>query len=190
MRRIIPIIVAAMFLLVACNNKNSDRKSNEQVQIHNAITLLQANPVKISLNKMVCCMPNVDTINDDNVKRKFRLIVYVDSSKCSPCIISRMAIWNDLIDETRDKVKYVFIFEPQTDQIEDSHFAVESSGLKNHIYLDTASVFRKENKYIPKEEKYHTMLINEKDSVVMVGTPLTSPKIESLFYKVLGIEKQ
>lgn len=180
------MFVAVMFLMIACNNK----KSEEQVQIQNAITLLQAHPVKISLNRMACCMSNVDTINDDDIKRNFRLVVYVDSSKCSPCIINRMSVWNDLIDETRNKVKYIFIFEPRRDQIEDSHFAVESSGLKNHIYLDTASVFRKENKYIPKEEKYHTMLINEKDSVVMVGTPLTSSKIESLFYKILEIGKQ
>lgn len=100
-----------------------------------------------------------------------------------------MFLWNDMIDMTHAKVNYIFIFEPKKNQIEDSELSVESSGLKANIYLDTARVFRKENAFIPKGEKYHTMLIDTNDSIVMVGMPLTNTRIKNIYYKILKIEE-
>ena len=101
----------------------------------------------------------------------------------------KMHQWNRLIDKTRmqgSHVNYVFIFEPKSEQIEDAHFAVESSGLKNRIYLDTAYIFRKDNKFIPKDRKYHTMLVDEKDSIVLIGDPKANKNIERIFLNIIN----
>lgn len=174
-------------LLIACQKQKSVAKNFSD--IGNVIYNMQSHHVSLNLEKMMCCIPDNDTARVDIMKSGYRLVVYMDSSKCSPCIISKMYMWNSLIEKTResgDKVGYVFIFEPKKEQIEDAIWAVESSGLKNRIYIDTACVFKRDNPFVPKAEMYHAMLINKKDSILLVGMPLTNHKVEELFFNIIN----
>lgn len=149
--------------------------------------MMQANRMKLSLNRMACCVPDNDTSRIDTISAAYRLVVYVDSTNCSPCVLNKMHQWNSLIDKTRkhgNHVNYIFIFEPKTDQIEDAHLAVESSGLKNRIYLDTACVFRDDNAFMPRDKKYHAVLINQKDSIVLIGNPKSNKQVEAMFLDI------
>lgn len=151
--------------------------------------MMQAHHIKLSINKMSQCIPDNDTTRVDTAKAAFKLIVYVDSTNCSPCVLNKLYEWNHLIDKTRDngdKVNYIFIFETKYDQIEDAHLAAESSGLKNHIYLDTAYVFRADNKFMPQEAAFHTILINAKDSILLVGNPKTNKRIRNMFFNIIN----
>lgn len=185
--KLLPIILIVLFSsIVACCRGHKYGGQFEKVR--DTISTMQTHPVKVSLHKMSCCVPNNNADKGNDGIKDYRLVVYVDSSMCSPCIIDRMFLWNDMIGMTRNKVKYIFIFEPKKSQLEEAKLSVESSGLKANIYLDTASVFRNENTFIPKEDKYHSMLINSKDSIVMVGMPLTNDKIKNIYYKILGVK--
>ena len=157
--------------------------------IQDTIAIMKNHRLKLSLNHMARCTPDNDTARTDTAATPFRLVVYVDSTNCSPCVLNKMYKWNPFIDNTRAKgnrVGYVFIFEPKAEQIEDAHFAVESSGLKNRVYLDTAHVFRKENMFMPKDSKYHTLLIDNRDSILLVGNPKSNNKIEEFFLKIIN----
>lgn len=85
-----------------------------------------------------------------------------------------------------NRVNYIFIFEPKSSQIEDAHLAAESSGLKNRIYLDTACVFRADNAFMPSDNKYHTVLVNENDSIVLIGNPKSNKKVEAMFLDIIN----
>lgn len=181
------IIIFCFLSISACRN-GQDKKADG---IKDTITTMQKNSLKLGLERMEYCIPDNDTPRTDKMDAEYKLVVYVDSTLCSPCIINKMFWWNDIIDLTRkdkDNVDYIFIFEPKRNQIEDAHLAAESSGLKNRLYLDTACVFRAENSFIPSDDKYHTMLINSKDSIVMVGSPLTNRSIRKVFLQILNIE--
>lgn len=151
--------------------------------------MMQTHHIKLGTDKMSRCIPDNDTARVDTVKAVFKLVVYVDSTNCSPCVLNKLYEWNRLIDKTRscgDKVNYIFIFETKYNQIEDAHLAAESSGLKNRIYLDTAHIFRADNKFMPQEAAYHTMLINAKDSILLVGNPKTNKRIEKMFFNIIS----
>lgn len=179
------VIIFCFLFFSACEsgrNRNTDG-------IKDTITTMQKNRLRLSLDRMAYCIPDNDTARTDKMDAEYKLVVYVDSALCSPCIINKMFWWNDIIDLTRkgkDNVDYIFIFETRHDQIEDAHFAAESSGLKNRLYLDTACVFRAENSFLPNDDKYHTVMINSKDSIVMVGSPLTSRSIRKVFLQILN----
>ena len=72
------------------------------------------------------------------------------------------------------------IVAPKHEQIEDAYLSIESNGLDSPVYVDTAYAFRKANPYLPDERMYHSFLLDEKDSVVIVGNPIENPKIDSL----------
>jgi len=50
--------------------------------------------------------------------------------------------------------------------------------------------FIKENPHIPLKGIYHTFLLDENDSVILVGDPFKNEKMEKLLQKVIEREKQ
>lgn len=180
------VLCAVLLVPISCKRLSQIRaKSNMRESIFN----MQKHRVKLYLNRMAYCVPDNDTARADTSTAPYRLVTYIDSTNCTPCMLNKMHQWNDIIDYTRangNHVNYIFIFEPKADHIEDAHFAVESSGLKNRVYLDTASVFRKENKFIPKDSKYHTMLIDKNDSIILIGNPKYNKKIEKIFLYIIN----
>lgn len=181
------IILFAIF--ATTNFMSCNGSSKELGDMRDTIRIMQHNCLRLSLDKMACCVPDNDSARIDTAQTPYRLVVYVDSTKCSPCILSKMYQWNTLIDQTRaegNKISYIFIFEPKNDQIEDANFSVESSGLKNRVYLDTAHIFRNDNKFLPKDSKYYSILINSRDSILLVGNPKTNEKIRDVFFHIIN----
>lgn len=78
-----------------------------------------------------------------------------------------------------------FIFEPKSEQLEDAYLSIKSSGLINEIYLDTAHIFKKDNGFLPSDEKYQTVLTDSNGRIILIGTPLTNHKIEKLFLQLI-----
>lgn len=151
---------------------------------------LQSQPVKIRLDRMECRMYDRDTVYADSVKPLLRLVTYVDSSVCSPCTLDHMYVWNDFIDESRQyngKQEYIFVIAPKPGpyHLEDVHLSIESCGLKCPVYVDTAYVFKNDNPHLPTDNRFHTMLLDRNDSVLMVGSPLTNPQVEELFMRIV-----
>ena len=156
---------------------------SENHDIEEKISSLQSQPIKLCLDEMRCRNKYGDTIVVDSVKPLYRMVVYVDSSACSPCTLDKMYVWNESIKKARRQgsmLKHVFIVAPKPEQIEDAYLSIESNGLDSPIYVDTAYAFRKANPHLPEERMYHSFLLDEKDSVVIVGNPIENPKIDSL----------
>ena len=161
-------------LLVSC-------RANHDIE--EKISSLQSQPIKLCLDEMRCRNKFGDTVVVDSVKPLYRMVVYVDSSVCSPCSLDKMYVWNESIKKARRQgsmLKHVFIVAPKPEQIEDAYLSIESNGLDSPIYVDTAYAFRKANPHLPDERMYHSFLLDEKDSVVIVGNPIENPKIDSL----------
>lgn len=170
-------IIAALLgftCLVSCDNQRG---------IEEALAEMRSQPIKLCLEEMQCRNKYGDTIVVDSVKPPYRMVVYVDSSVCSPCTLDKMFLWNESIKkacEQGNRLRYVFIVAPKPEQMEDTYLSIESNGLDSPVYVDTAYAFRKANPHLPKEKMYHTFLLNTKDSVVIVGNPMENPKIDSL----------
>ena len=180
MRKLIPILMALGSLMVSC----------KEDAVKDSLKELQSQPVKMRLDRMECRMYDRDTVYRESVKPELKLVVYVDSSACSPCTLDHIYVWNDLLDEAqkyKGKLKYIFIFAPKPGkyQLEDVHLSIASCGLKCPVYVDTAYTFMHDNPHLPADRRFHTMLLNRKDSVLMVGSPLDDSRIENLFKRII-----
>lgn len=167
---------AVMLCLFSCGNEHDT--------VLYALKEMESRPMALHLDRMQCKYRGRDTLCLDSVMPKLRLVRYVDTTECSPCILDRMYYWNDLIKEAGrydGKLRYIFIVAPKVLQLEDTYLSIEYSGLDSPVYVDTAYVLRKENPQIPVDPIYHTFLLNEKDSVILVGNPLENVEIENIF---------
>lgn len=160
--------------LVSCNGKRGIEENLYDMRYH---------PINLCLEEMQCRNKYGDTIVVDSVKPLYRIVVYVDSSACSPCTLDKMYVWNKSIEKARKqgyRLRYVFIVAPKAEQLEDAYLSIESNGLDSPVYVDTAYAFRKANPHLPEERMYHSFLLDTKDSVLIVGNPMENPKIDSL----------
>ena len=174
------LIMSVLMMFVSCHFKTD---------IETSLIELQAEPINLCLHEMQCRNKYGDTIVVDSVKPSYRMVVYVDSSACSPCTLDKMYVWNESIKKARkqgNRLKYVFIVAPKPEQLEDAYLSIESNGLDSPVYVDTAYAFRRVNPHLPKERMYHSFLLDAKDSVVIVGNQIENPKIDSLINKIVN----
>ena len=145
-----------------------------------------------TLNKMIgtqvkLCIPQMECKQASSKSNSnFKMIVYIDSTECTPCALSHLRYWNPLIKETKNiDINYIFIIAPKTKEIYDINVEMEITDLENSIYLDKKYVFLKNNKNIPKETMYHTFLLDMNNKVVIVGNPIGNKRVKNLFYKII-----
>lgn len=175
------IMTCVISVLLGCNNRRDSVKE--------MLMKIQARPVNLCLNKMQCRIRNRDTVVVDSVKPDLRFVVYVDSTECTPCELDKMYMWNDLISKARQykgKLKYIFVIAPKSkESLVDIYLSIEYSGLRSHVYIDTAYVFRDSNKEFPMDSKFHNFLLDKHDSVLFVGNPLKSKTLENVYNRTV-----
>ena len=77
-------------------------------------------------------------------KYDYKFVVYSDSMDCSICEIKNMALWNNIIDDTKDlgvDVEYIFIFNIKKQY--KKHFVDEyyQHRFNLSIYVDTTCMY-------------------------------------------------
>lgn len=111
-----------------------------------------------------------------------KLVIYLDSVSCSPCVISRLnelERFFDISEVSGGAFIPVFIFTLS----EKYDLAAITKSLSYNkvkypiIYVDSGREFLSNNKFIPIEQKYHCFLVDKDDKIVLVGNPISSDSI-------------
>lgn len=122
----------------------------------------------------------------------YKLVIYTDSAECSSCALNSMYEWTDILDSLQNHYPFaqaVFIFCPQTDKRKQFKVKMLHRNFIYPIYLDTCNAFLRANPHIPSNPLLHSFLLDENDSVILVGNPVRNKKIEELFFKILEEKK-
>lgn len=161
--------------LLSCNGNKR--------QIEKEILLLQSKSINIPQEGLVK-IRGKDTL--DFVRSEdelFKLIVYYDSTSCSSCMVSKMFLWNDIIDYVdtfKGKFSLYFIFSTSKKDSKQLIFSINNSGFSYPILIDTNNEFAKLNTHLPSNKLLHTFLLDENNNVVIVGNPMQNKHIEQM----------
>lgn len=158
---------------------------SEKEQVRDKIEQMKSRPIELCLDKMECRRNPLSKLN-----KKYTMVVYVDSAECSSCALSKLRFWNPLIAEAKKKqldIDYVFILAPKKKDMEDVNVELEITDLQSSIYVDTAFAFKKNNKDLPKENKYHSFLLNTEGKVILIGSPIANKKIMDIYKSTVNI---
>jgi len=160
--------------------------TNPASKMAETISEMQSRPVSIPYKQMSCWIN--DSIQDERPweNADLKLVVYTDSFNCSQCTLKKMYLWKDFVKlEKKYFNRFYIFFIIQSGP--NSTYALSQNlhytELNHPVYIDSTNVFIKTNSHIPSEEMFHVFLLNEKDSIVLVGNPLFNPKIEELLLK-------
>lgn len=175
------LFFALIFLLCGCNSAS---------EIECIVRDMKSSSIYVDYSSFVCVKEGKQ-IDIDDGSSDLRLIVYSDTSYCSPCHIKRMYEWDTIVSYERKRVFSVdFIVGVKSEDFESVKEATASMALNHHIYIDTLNSFLNMNPCIPENSQFHTFLINKKGKILLIGNPLKNEKINSLLKKVISNEQK
>lgn len=176
------VLFVIAYLVLSC-------ESPKDRILHN-IKVMEGAPISIPYNQMLCW--TYDSLKNDypNEQAKLKLVVYMDSSQCTECGIRQLYLWDDFVklEQKYDDGCFKVVFVVQASK--KSPAKAIASALRYFevgytMYIDSMNIFTSMNPHIPAEEMYHVFLLDEKDSVVLVGNPLFNPQLENRLLHIL-----
>lgn len=175
--KLIHIIILCLFafLLSTCNFKTNESKSIVEDWYQKEIII----PNNLKFKSF-----GRDTVCSHMLKRKFKVLVYIDSLGCTACKLN-LSGWKEYIDTC--KLMYYdvgFLFAVQSKNYRVFELRLKESNFNYPIIYDYGDEFNKTNNF-PKEEQLRTFLLDKNNKVILIGSPINNLKIRELYNKVL-----
>ena len=127
-----------------------------------------------------CRLNNIEKL----LKGRYRFLVFKDSALCSPCYIKSLGEWESFLSEFKDgDIDLVFVLQPKKREIISAKSVLSNRKYKFPIYLDTTGIFLRMNKHIPQNEIFHSMLLDKKNKVLVIGNPLKNKEVNKIIIK-------
>lgn len=116
-----------------------------------------------------------------------KLLVYYDSSICGTCEITHIEKWEKIIRLSQDHKSFetIFILEPKSEDLKELKQILLSLSFDGTVYIDKTKEFSSKNPKIPKDNRFHILLLDKNNRVVLVGNPLASDAMWTLFKSTL-----
>jgi len=125
-----------------------------------------------------------DTICSSILSSRFKVLVYIDSMGCIACKL-KLLEWKALIDTCKLKaydVGFLFVVQSNKYNVFEENLSIHNFSYP--IIYDPKGVFNKLNQF-PKKDKYRTFLLDEKNRVIFIGSPITNKKIRKSYTEIL-----
>ncbi len=175
----IPFLLLLILLFFACGNRQKIAAELSKLQSKSIILPKQS---RLAIH-------GKDTVLMDFMKDgQLKLLIYADSSGCSPCAINKMFLWDNLIEyskEYKGDLRFYFIFSPRKRDEKEVQIALINNAFDYPVLIDTLGEFEKLNSHLPKDKALHTFLLDENNNVIWVGNPLYNKMIRKMFYKIV-----
>ncbi len=161
----------SLFLLFACQPKDKNRVT-ELIKTWDGKEILF--PKKMNMVQVGDSIPQ--TLSWEN----YKILIYVDTNGCFTCKLHLME-WEDFMNEL-DSVPALFYFAPKsTEEVKD---ILKENLFYYPVYIDEKDSLNILNRF-PKDERFHTFLLDRDNRVKAIGNPVRNPKIKELYLKVI-----
>ena len=121
-----------------------------------------------------------DSLYEAPSLENYKIVIYVDTNGCFTCKLHLME-WEDLITEL-DSVPALFYFAPRS--LEEVKAILKENLFYYPVCVDEKDSLNKLN-HFPKDERFHTFLLDPKNRVKVIGNPVLNPKVKELYLKVI-----
>ena len=111
------------------------------------------------------------------------MLIYFDSATCGSCAISKLDMWDEVIDSTKllsPSLEFIFLMSPSRAEYKKVLRDMMLNGTNYNIVLDRGGAFPAANQHLPEDRRFHSMLLNESHCVEVIGDPAYNPAIWEL----------
>lgn len=128
-------------------------------------------------------------VSDSLAEADFTIVSYVDSVGCLSCKLN-LRKWKELMSELDNivDVKVGCLFFLQTTDTERIKYLLQWDMFTYPLYFDDKNSFNQLN-HFPKNDIFHTFLLDKNNKVVAIGNPVHNPKIKELYLNIIQGKK-
>ena len=164
------IVIAAWIISGGCTNNVSQEWNNREIIFPTDLQFLIANE---PLDLPQGCF-------------NYSIVNYIDSGGCKSCKL-KLEEWNELIQEFKslsdDEFEVLTIV--HTSDYDELDFILARTEYRHPVAVDEHDTFKTLNR-LPKEEQYHSFLLDIDNRVLAVGNPVNNPKIKECYIRILS----
>ena len=184
MRRILPIVILCFLAVASTGCKKAQLRRQLKELMGSTIVL----PEKISCvyNGEVYPMP-------DYLREKAMLIMYIDSTECTGCRLSKLVEYHSFAEKLREwNTEFFVLLTPKRNEQEYVTDLILSYVYPFAVFMDDEGAFFLRNpQFTGKPSNLHTMLVDQEKRLALLGDPLGSDAMLELFFKrIQTINKQ
>lgn len=139
----------------------------------------------IVLPEKISCVYNGEVFPmPDSLRSKAKLIVYIDSSDCTGCRLSKLPQYATFAESLRSwNTSFFVLMSPQKGKKEDTIELILSYDYPFPVFLDDNRVYLDINlQYTDMPSSLYTVLVDEDCRPVLIGDPLSSDAMYKLFF--------
>ena len=165
------MLLASLMFLFSCGKKSLTAE----------ILQIQSRPIDLTAGEDAVCYENGERTSYRSGDSAYKLIIYIDSTSCSPCFISHMQDYIATVEELDSVgIRTVLIFEPVRERVEDVKTSLEQQSFPFQTVVVDHTAFFSDNQHLPSYSLLHSFLLNRKNEVVIVGNPVRNTKVKEL----------
>nr|WP_195458329.1 hypothetical protein [Alistipes sp. D31t1_170403_E11] len=170
------IIILIWIFFVGC----SQRQVRKELELLNMTAIYIPSNMEIVQNGQLSDSLPKKIVND------IKLVIYNTSDGCTPCRVSHLYDFEKLFKiDSQKRFAPIIIFAPESDKYHEVITLLEQQSFEFPVYIDKLNELRKKNTQIPSDTRFHTFLLDKKNKVVLVGNPIYSDAMWSLFKSTL-----
>lgn len=119
----------------------------------------------------------------DSLRTKTKFIVFVDSTECSKCRISRFVRYGDMFRLSAETQAFVPILLLSTARSEQAEIIehLQQIELPFPVYLDLDHTFAHNNPRVMTDNRFHTVTVDGDGKVLLPGDPVENEDLMDLF---------
>jgi len=171
------IIIA--FLCCACNN------SGHKKMLANELRMFRETAISFP-NDLLAKRYDGQALDSSLWDCPLKMVVYVNREGCESCkMMSLLPVYQFALEHKHfKKFGMVMILSPS--HIESSEKFLAPFRFHYTVFYDLDGSFERLNPHLPKDERFHTFLLDENNMVIVVGNPVHNPKLKKLYLAALN----
>lgn len=169
------IICSLPLLMGVC----SSCQEGDKERIANLVTEWQGKEIFLP-DKGAFTIQGKDTVQFP-IESNYKILVYVDSTGCTSCRL-QLQRWKQLIEEvdsvSNKSVQFLFYLTPKN--VKEARYITRRDNFTYPLCVDLSNEIDQLNNF-PKEDMFHTFLLDADNKVKVIGNPVHNKAVHSLY---------
>ncbi len=172
MKRIFFLAAIGTLSFFSCSNKS--RVIKELEELHGKKIVF------VEGFKEIPC--NSDMKLDTLLRKKIKIVSYINDISCSPCAIKNLKLWQSEIKALNRDVAYIIVLHSDNHSFTDM---IDSVSLSYPLMYYDSKIFGEKNNLEELLARNRTFLLDKDDKVIVIGEPFGMKAVSKLYKKCI-----
>jgi len=168
------LVTSALFCNACTGNREQKNKLTEELRLFKEL------PISLPDNMLVMGYHG-HSADSSLLSRPYKMVIYINEEGCTGCKLQTLMQIQVYILEHKHLENFGVIVILHTSQIEVAERFIYAFRFSQTVFYDLDGSFERLNMHLPKDERFHTFLLDKENKVVLVGDPTRNTKLKKLY---------